>query len=93
MLLRLERHYKAEQAARQAAEAQLAELAALRGSHMNEVESQKASVKQVGGCATCVYGDVAGGSTLQGRAVLRCVWAAGGHSGQPASATCAGVFA
>jgi hypothetical protein len=64
MLLRLERHYKAEQAARQAAEAQLAELAALRGSHMNEVESQKASVKQVGGWE--------GGTRAAGGAVLRC---------------------
>lgn len=49
MLLRLERHYKNEQAARQAAEAKLEELQGARSTQVSEIEAQKASVKQVGG--------------------------------------------
>ncbi len=51
MLLRLERHYKQEQAARKAAEQELAALRQQLGSQQGEMEAQQISVRQVGpGC-------------------------------------------
>ncbi len=48
MLLRLERHYKQEQAARKAAEQELAALRQQLSSQQGEMEAQQSSVRQVG---------------------------------------------